>query len=121
RLHGLSRQRAGRGIRLQLHLAGGQDPGARNTVGVCDEEIRHHPSAEVSKAVQHPLGARAMAIKTYADVQNLINTFLSDNGITPGPPHNDFWNGSYDAFVNGYVPGVTDPTTGDKIKILEIN
>jgi hypothetical protein len=51
-----------------------------------------------------------MALTNFAQVQMWFNQFINNNGIAIGPPHQDFWNLGYDAFVNGPVPGVTDPT-----------
>lgn len=59
-----------------------------------------------------------MALTNFAAVQTLFNDFISNNGISLGPPHQDFWNLGYDAFVNGNVPGVTDPTNNNAIPVL---
>jgi hypothetical protein len=63
-----------------------------------------------------------MALNSFSDVQQFITKVLSDNGEmgdVPGSPHKAFWNTStYDQFVDGAVPGVTDPTTGQPISIL---
>ena len=62
------------------------------------------------------------ALNTYRDVQNFIQAVLQRNGESggvSGAPHGGFWSTlSYDAFVNGNVPGVTDPSTGRPIPIL---
>jgi hypothetical protein len=59
-----------------------------------------------------------MAISNYADVQNALNTFVKQAGVTPGQaPHGAFWNTmSYDQFTTGNVPGVP----GGPWKILVI-
>jgi hypothetical protein len=48
------------------------------------------------------------------------NKFIKDNNIDiAGAPHKDFWNTlSYNDFVNGNVPNVTDPNTKQPITIL---
>jgi hypothetical protein len=53
-----------------------------------------------------------MALTSFTQVQTWFTQFINNNGISIGQsPHQDFWNNlSYDAFVNGPVPGVTDPT-----------
>jgi hypothetical protein len=53
-----------------------------------------------------------MALTNFAQVQMWFNQFITNNGIPIGQaPHLDFWNNlGYDAFVNGPVPNVTDPT-----------
>lgn len=54
-----------------------------------------------------------MALTSFADVQNLINTILTQNkegGAVVGPPHGAFWsNLTYQQFTTGNVPGVTPP------------
>jgi hypothetical protein len=61
-------------------------------------------------------------LNSFADVQNFITKVLTDNreiGDVPNSPHKAFWKTStYDEFVNGSVPGVTDPATGQPIPIL---
>jgi hypothetical protein len=56
----------------------------------------------------------------YADVQQFIIAIMKANGLgSSGAPHKDFWATlSYDAFVNGPVPGVSDPDTGLPMPIL---
>lgn len=56
----------------------------------------------------------------YADVQNFITSILKANGEdSSNAPHKDFWATlSYDDFVGGNVPGVTDPATGQGMPIL---
>jgi hypothetical protein len=63
-----------------------------------------------------------VSLKSYADVQKLIDAVLTRNneisGVA-GAPHGSFWNSlTYDQFVNGNVPGVADPATGQPIPIL---
>ena len=50
-----------------------------------------------------------MAFKTYADVQNALNTFVKQAGVTPGQAqHGVFWMKlTYDEFTSGPVPGVS--------------
>jgi hypothetical protein len=64
--------------------------------------------------------AGAPVVNTFADVQNLFDTFVASNNINiGGSPHKAFWrvsndpNVAYDMFVNGNVPGVSVP-----VKIL---
>ena len=47
-------------------------------------------------------------INNYADLQALLNAFVSASGVTPGlAPHMAFWNNlTYDEFTTGNVPGV---------------
>jgi hypothetical protein len=58
-----------------------------------------------------------MPLNSFADVQNFLNNFISSNGIQVGQPHYAFWQTSYNNFVNGTVPGVTDPNN-NPVKIL---
>src|ERR1700693_5003041 len=54
-----------------------------------------------------------MALTSFKDVQAFFSNF------NPGKPHFAFWNTmTYDNFVNGNVPNVTDPTTNQPIPIL---
>ncbi|MFL5337172.1 MAG: hypothetical protein ACJ8H8_29360 [Geminicoccaceae bacterium] len=61
-----------------------------------------------------------MALTSFADVQKFFNDFITQQGIDiAGAPHGAFWNNlTYDNFVNGNVPGVTDPNTGKPVPIL---
>jgi hypothetical protein len=63
-----------------------------------------------------------MALKSYAEVKTFINKVLTANGEAggvPASPHLAFWSTlSYDDFVNGNVPHVADPSTGNPIQIL---
>lgn len=58
----------------------------------------------------------------YADVQQFISNILTQNHESGGvatSPHRAFWNSlSYNDFVNGNVPGVNDPTSGQPLPIL---
>jgi len=62
------------------------------------------------------------ALTSYAQVQAFITKVMADNGEqggVPGSPHKGFWATlSYSQFVNGNVPGVTDPSSGKPIPIL---
>jgi hypothetical protein len=50
-------------------------------------------------------------LTNFLQVQQWFTQFINNNGIPIGQsPHLDFWNLGYDAFVNGPVPNVTDPT-----------
>jgi len=63
-------------------------------------------------------------LNSFADVQNFITQVLTDNneqGAIGFSPHRAFWaNLTYDQFVNGNVPRVTDPSTGNPLPILVI-
>jgi hypothetical protein len=56
-------------------------------------------------------------LNSFADVQTFFNQFITNNGTDlSGSPHGDYWNGTYDAFVNGDVkgvPGVKNLIKGD--------
>ena len=61
-----------------------------------------------------------MALTSFAAVQKFFNDFIA---MTPGidiadAQHHAFWNTTYDNFVNGNVPNVTDPTSGQPLAIL---
>ena len=64
----------------------------------------------------------ALQLKSFADVQRFITQVLSQNGQQGGvqsAPHQAFWTSlTYDQFVNGNVPGITDPNTGQPMPIL---
>jgi hypothetical protein len=61
-------------------------------------------------------------LTSYAQVQAFITKVLTDNGEqggVPGSPHGGFWTTlSYQQFVNGNVPGVTDRNSGQPVLIL---
>jgi hypothetical protein len=70
-----------------------------------------------------------MAINSYAELQQYLTGILTANisESTHNPeekdaenaPHGTFWNNlTYDQFVNGDVPNVSDPNTGDPMPIL---
>jgi hypothetical protein len=50
-------------------------------------------------------------IKTFADVQKTLTAFAT-SGIAESP-HLAFWNTSYENFVTGNVPNVTDPNNNN--------
>jgi hypothetical protein len=62
------------------------------------------------------------SLNSFADVQQFIKRILIQNGEqggVAGAPHKGFWSTlSYNDFVNGNVPGVTDPDTGAPMPIL---
>lgn len=64
----------------------------------------------------------APQLKSFADVQRFISEIISQNGqqgALQSAPHQAFWvTLTYDDFVNGNVPGVTDPNTGQPMPIL---
>jgi len=66
-------------------------------------------------------------LNSFADVQKFIDQVLTDNheqARVRSAPHKAFWstiNGAtttYDQFVNGTVPNVTDPNTGNPMPVL---
>jgi hypothetical protein len=61
-------------------------------------------------------------LNSFTAVQQFINQVLSQNKEQGGvqvSPHKAFWNTlTYDQFVNGNVPGVSDPNTGNPVSIL---
>jgi hypothetical protein len=61
-------------------------------------------------------------LNSYADVQQFITQVLTQNGdmgIVGGSPHRAFWTTlTYDQFVNGNVPNVLDPNSGQPLPIL---
>lgn len=61
-------------------------------------------------------------LNSFADVQQFISQILTQNNEQGGvnfSPHKAFWNAlSYDQFVNGNVPHVSDPTTGNPMPVL---
>ncbi len=63
-----------------------------------------------------------MAINTYAELGLYINGLLTPgqkSGIANSSPHGAMWDElQYVEFVEGNVPGVTDPTSGDPMPIL---
>jgi hypothetical protein len=49
-------------------------------------------------------------LQSFADVQQLLNDFVSQGIPIGDAPHVDFWNNlTYDQFTTGNVPGVTSP------------
>ena len=61
-----------------------------------------------------------MALASFADVQKFFNAFVATNCIAiASAQHGAFWNTiTYDNFVNGTVPNVTDPNTNQPLPIL---
>jgi hypothetical protein len=64
----------------------------------------------------------AKALKSFAELQKLLNQVLTQNGQIRGvasAPHKSFWTTlSYNDFVTGNVPSVKDPATGVPLPIL---
>jgi hypothetical protein len=61
-------------------------------------------------------------LHSYAEFQAYIDAILDANGQLPvGGPHRRFWGTmTYDEFVSGDVPHVSDPATGGPMKILTV-
>ena len=92
------------------------------------------PKKASKKKARPKKGTRKMSnvvLSHYADVQQYLIQILTGNissqtgdneeADSEGAPHGAFWaDMSYDQFVNGNVPGVSDPNTGQPMKILEI-
>jgi hypothetical protein len=61
-------------------------------------------------------------LNSFADVQQFLSRVVTDNHETlelQNAPHKAFWNTlTYDQFVNGNIPHVHNPGTGDPILIL---
>jgi len=61
-------------------------------------------------------------LNSFAAVQQFISQILSQNGEqggVPVSPHKAFWKTmTYDQFVNGNVPGVSDPETAKPVPVL---
>jgi hypothetical protein len=61
-------------------------------------------------------------LNSFADVQQFLSQVVTDNHETlllQNAPHKAFWKTlTYDQFVNGDIPHVQDPATGDPIPIL---
>jgi hypothetical protein len=61
-------------------------------------------------------------LDSFAAVQQFIDQVLTENNERGGvgfSPHKAFWRSlTYDQLVNGNVPGVTEPKTGQPIPIL---
>jgi hypothetical protein len=66
--------------------------------------------------------AKVTVLNSYADVQNALDTFVQNAGVTPAnAPHGVFWrNLTYQQFITGDIPNVTDPNTGNPYKILVV-
>lgn len=65
---------------------------------------------------------KSRPLESYSQVQAFITKVLTDNheqGGVAAAPHGGFWSSlSYEQFVNGNVPGVRDPNTGQPMPIL---
>lgn len=59
-------------------------------------------------------------INNYADLQSFIsNTMVTNGSNAKNAPHGNFWaNLTYEQFINGNVPGVTDPVSQQPIRIV---
>jgi hypothetical protein len=64
-----------------------------------------------------------MAINSYAELQAHMNQQLTPDQLarTKGnSPHGAMWELAYIEFVEGNVPGISHPTTGDPMPILSV-
>jgi hypothetical protein len=60
-----------------------------------------------------------MALTSFSAVQKFLSDFVQNNNINiAGAPHGAFWNTTYEDFINGNVPNVQDPNTGNPVPIL---
>lgn len=61
-------------------------------------------------------------LNSFADVQQFLTQVVADNHevlLLQNSPHKAFWNTlTFDEFVNGNIPHVHNPDTGDPIPIL---
>ena len=117
-LHGMPRQRPGRQrYGFQLHPGRGLHHQSRDTVCAGRCGIAHQVPQSVPSLRQ---GGVSMALTSFAAVQKFFNDFIAMNpGIDiADAQHHAFWNTTYDNFVNGNVPNVTDPTSGQPLAIL---
>ena len=62
-----------------------------------------------------------MPLTSFADVKQLFDDFSKNNNIdNADAPHHAFWDDlTYENFVNGNVPNVTDPNNNNPIPILK--
>jgi hypothetical protein len=67
--------------------------------------------------------AKGVPLKSYADVQKCLDTFVEENGIPIGfSPHGAFWQTmTRDQFTTDNIPGVSNPSTGNPLKVLIVN
>jgi hypothetical protein len=89
--------------------------------------LAHTAAADASEVPPRsviPSGSafNAPALKSYADVQALLNAFMKKNdGPIEFSPHGAFWNEmSYKQFIEGNLPEVSDQATGKPLKILMV-
>lgn len=75
---------------------------------------------ELVRMAMSAKGFGTAPLKNYADVQAFFDEFVRVNGIDlSGAPHGYFWRQlTHSQFVNGDMPGVIDPATGNPIKML---
>ena len=86
-----------------------------------DQDVPHlDPSLDLNR--KRRIFMALTALNKFSDVQQFIAKVLTDNnesGDVANSPHGAFWSAlTYDQFVNGNVPGVHDPSTGQPISIL---
>src|SRR5262249_12868264 len=80
--------------------------------GAVSAAVRHHEDVEMA----------ITPLNSFADVQRFLTQVVADNHqvvLLQNSPHKAFWNTlTYDQFVNGNIPHVRNPDTGDPIPIL---
>ena len=96
----------------QLHaLTGSDQPSHSDTIQFSFLEATDQAILQIVPKQYQPVSAPGgpMAVQqlsSYADVQALIDSFVTNNGIDlSGSPHGTFWTMDYDSFVTGDVPG----------------
>jgi len=74
--------------------------------------VRHHEDVEMA----------ITSLNSFADVKQFLTQVVADNHevlLLQNSPHKAFWNTlTFDQFVNGNIPHVHNPDTGDPIPIL---
>lgn len=99
----------------------GLSAGGMNLSQISNNRLVQREEAATTRV--EPLQASNVPVlKSYADVQALLNDFMKrNNGPIEFAPHGAFWNEmSHKQFIEGNVPDVTDPATGKPVKILMV-
>ncbi len=81
--------------------------------------------AELNAIQESPLWSRPddeTRITTYVGVKELLDRFIADNNVPISfAPHGPFWRTmAYADFVNGNIPNVEHPDTGEPLKVLVV-